>query len=464
LKRSTIASTSVAVALAALALLTFAAPSGATPLPGENGRIVLTSEQTTGAGLAELFLLPVPFSSGGGTLSPPITASPTLRHRHPTWSPDRTKIAYARGPTGGPFELFVQDLTQPLSATNPKSLLVAAGGTVDRPAWSPDGTHIAFEKDSGVPANRDIFIASAANGSGQVDITNTAGVIEGKPAWDPSGSTIYYEKGNAQAGNVNVDIMKRSISYPGGTPTAGTETLAVADDGGKPEIQPSISPNGDKICYGTGYPASATHDIKVAALTGTPASGSTVSMNAFSYYCAWSPDNTMVAYTAGSGSAGDLVMVRADGTSLFEIPLATGANIQTNPDWAPDGRPECPNFTATATSGQAITIPVQCNDTGPQYERSDVKEFISEQPQNGTATQDLAGDPITYTPNANFVGTDFIGIQSFDDFGFGSDKGVVAVTVTAPKSNTGNKPKKCKKKKKRHSASAAKKKCKKKKK
>ena len=157
-------------------------------------------------------------------------------------------------------------------------------------------------------------------------------------------------------------------------------------------------------------------------------------MNATSYDCTWSPDNTMVAYTAGAGSAGDLVMVRVDGTSLFEIPLATGAEIQTNPDWAPDGRPECPNSTATATSGQAKTIPVQCNDTGPLYERSDVKEFISAQPQNGTTKQDLAGDPITYTPKANFVGTDFIEIQSFDDFGFGSDKGVITVTVTAPQS------------------------------
>jgi hypothetical protein len=157
-------------------------------------------------------------------------------------------------------------------------------------------------------------------------------------------------------------------------------------------------------------------------------------------------------------------MVRADGTSPFEIPLATGTGIQTNPDWAPDGRPECPNSTATAISGQAKTIPVQCNDTGPQYERSDVKEFLTDQqPQHGTATQDLAGDPITYTPNANFVGTDFIEIQSFDDFGFGSDKGVIAVTVTAPPSNPPSAAKKCKKKK-RHSASAAKKKCKKKKK
>ena len=166
--------------------------AGATPLPGENGRIVLMSEQNLGFQKAELFLLPVPGSTGGGTLSPPITASPTLRHRHPTWSPDRTMIAYARGPSpAGPFDIFVQDLTQPLSATNPKDLTPNdLTSNEDRPAWSPDGTRIAFEKDQGVPASRDIFVASAANGSGQTNITSTAGAIEGKPAWDPTGSRL----------------------------------------------------------------------------------------------------------------------------------------------------------------------------------------------------------------------------------------------------------------------------------
>ena len=219
-------------------------------------------------------------------------------------------IAYARGPSAGPFDIFVQDLTQPLSATNPKDLTPnAPTSSEDRPAWSPDGTHIAFEKDQGTPASRDIFIASAANGSGQTNITSTGAAIEGAPAWDPSGSTIYYEKGNAQVATANVDIVKRSISYPNGVPTAGAETLAVADSG-LPEIQPAISPDGQKICYGTGYPATTTApDIKVALLN-PPSSGTQISMTAPSYDCTWSPDNTLVAYTAGAGSAGDLVMVR----------------------------------------------------------------------------------------------------------------------------------------------------------
>ncbi len=421
------------VLLSSLAVVGFAPPAGATPVAGENGRIVLASYQNFGIARVELFLLPVPFSTGGGTLSPPIATSATERHRHPTWSPDRTKIAYARGISANDtYDIFVQDLTQPLGAGNPVNITQSAGSSEDRPAWAPNGTHIAFEKHpNATPADRDVIV-SLTNGGGQTNITNTVGAIEGKPAWHPFSSTIFYEKGNAQNPAVNTDIVRRSISFPNNVPTVGAETLAVADDANRPEIQPAISPSGDKICYGTGYPGAPSTDVKVAALTGTPASGSKISINATSYNCVWSPDSTMVAYTAGAGAAGDLVMVRGDGTSSIELSLAAGAERQVNADWAPDGRPDCPNLATSTTTGTPISIPVACNDTGPEYERSNVREFITAQPQNGTTDQDLAGDPVTYTPNAGFVGVDTFEIGSFDEFGFGSDRGTVVVTVNAP--------------------------------
>ena len=189
-------------------------------------------------------------------------------------------------------------------------------------------------------------------------------------------------------------------------------------------------------------------------------------MTVTSYDCTWSPDNTMVAYTAGAGSAGNLVMVAADGTSLLEIPLVTGTDIQTNPDWAPDARPECPDSTVTTPPNVPVTFQAVCTDTGPAYEQTDVLEFNDTSPTHGTLTQELAGDPFTYTPNQGFIGTDSFQVKSFDAFGFGSDTGTVTLKVEKPGAPTQvtKHKKKCKKKKHKRSAdSAKKKKCKKKK-
>ena len=89
------------------------------------------------------------------------------------------------------------------------------------------------------------------------------------------------------------------------------------------------------------------------------------------------------------------------------IDLTNAAGVfDGNPDWAPDGRPTCPDAAATTSVNTPVTITVACTDTGPAYERTDVKEFHSTIPSHGTLSQNLAGDPFVYTPNAGFVGTD----------------------------------------------------------
>jgi Bacterial Ig domain len=118
----------------------------------------------------------------------------------------------------------------------------------------------------------------------------------------------------------------------------------------------------------------------------------------------------------------------------------------------------------TTAPNVPVTFQAVCTDTGPEYEQTEVLEFNNTNPTNGTLTQDLAGDPFTYTPNQGFVGTDSFQVKSFDALGFGSDTGTVTLKVEVPRATT--RTTKCKKKKKhkRSADSAKKKKCKKKKK
>jgi Tol biopolymer transport system component len=424
---------SVRIALLASLALTagLSAPAGAV-LSGENGRIMFVSGRSAGDAAARIYLLPVQSNtSPGGPLSDPIVP-PGGQYRHPTWSPDRTKIAYANGDAANGFDIFVQDLvagTGPMQLT-PTEGSGAANLSEDRPAWSPDGTRLAWEhQPSAGSADRNVVVSNdlvpPLNPLSVTDIAATA-AFEGKPAWSPDSATIYYHRGNPQAGQT-ADILKR----PAG---GGAEALAVADSS-LSEFQPSISPDGTRICFTLSNNAfNDTADVLVAPLTDPPSGGIVVSKNTSlgDYNCTWSPDGQMIAYVTGTFSQGQLVMVAADNTSPFPIELAQdpgGDNFDGNPDWAPDGRPECPNRTVDTVEGIAVVFSVTCTDTGPEYEQSDVREFARSDTTNGKLEQEFAGDPFTYTPNQGFTGEDTFQVGSFDELGFGSDEGKVTINV-----------------------------------
>ena len=416
----------LALILALCVLAALPSTASATPLPGENGRIVMTRGSSAGDTESQLHLLPVISNTGGGPLSAPITSG-AERHQHPTWSPDRTRIAYAAGPAGN-LDIFIQDLTNP--ASTPVNITNTNGVNDDRPAWSPDGTRIAYESAvTAANTQRDVLVQTAPFGGSPTNFTNTlnAGEFEGKPAWTPDSEVILYELGNPSA-VTNANLMRKPA-------TGGTATVAVVDSG-QSEFQPAVSPDGSKVCYThstNGFNNSA--DVRIAPLTVPASTGTTVSKEAAigEYNCTFSPDNGFVAYAQGTFTAGKLVMVRSDFTSPSAVELAQDAgsdNFDGNPDWAPDGRPECPDTNANTVAGRPVTITVECTDTGPQYERTNVLESnTGPGPANGTLTQDLAGDPFVYTPKPGFIGTDVFEVRSFDDFGFGGDTGTVRIAV-----------------------------------
>ena len=115
-----------------------------------------------------------------------------------------------------------------------------------------------------------------------------------------------------------------------------------------------------------------------------------------------------------------------------------------NPDWAPDGRPVCKDQTVSTPADQPLTIAVECLDSGPFYERTQVRESVSQNPSNGTVSEIVQGDqePSTfvYTPNPGFSGTETLKLNSFDQIaGFGDSK-TITIQVIAPQQPVADPP------------------------
>ena len=297
----------------------------------------------------------------------------------------------------------------------------------DHPAWSPDGTRIAYEQQpTDNSADRNIMVKTVGTSAAAVPLT-TSSIREFKPAWSPDSSTIYYAKENSSP--QYLDIVKR----PAG---GGTETPAQAASG-IDEYQPSISPDGSKMCFTLQTTPGNTSTAEIYSVNLAPGRLTNISDDATKgdINCTWSPDGQYIAYVSGTFTSGALVMKRADDSSLFPVPLEDVAgHFDGNPDWAPDGSPDCPDSAVGTTPGKPITIELECTDTGPAYERTDPNGFVANDggPLHGTTSDDAPlANPSTvkYTPNPGFKGTDRIIFNSFDDFGFGTDTGTVTINV-----------------------------------
>ena len=96
----------------------------------------------------------------------------------PAWSKDGSKLAFSKGVVNVNEDLFIVDK----SGTGLQK--ITNNSTSDRQAsWSPDGRHLAFER-VGLTGNRDIFTVEAVPGGTEVNVTNSA-AFEMNPNWQP---------------------------------------------------------------------------------------------------------------------------------------------------------------------------------------------------------------------------------------------------------------------------------------
>ena len=107
-----------------------------------------------------------------------------------------------------------------------RMLIDGQTATDEDPAWSPDGTRIAFTRNGA-----DIW-AMNADGSGPANLTNTPNTSddEVEPAWSPDGRKIAFTSDRPGSDSTTDWEIWRMRATDGANPTNLTENAAVDFD------------------------------------------------------------------------------------------------------------------------------------------------------------------------------------------------------------------------------------------
>jgi Tol biopolymer transport system component len=166
-----------------------------------------------------------------------VTADGTSSVR-PAWSPDGTHIAFQTSESNA-YHVYT------MAADGSDRRLITQGGNDDRhPAWSPDGQTLAV--DTGTELKREIALVDVSSGNRTV-ITNL-GAFSSFPSWSPDGARLsfyVYQKGALDLWTINKD---------GSTAVQMTQTLASEN---KSQCTfachgAAWSPDGSRLAYADG--------------------------------------------------------------------------------------------------------------------------------------------------------------------------------------------------------------------
>jgi Tol biopolymer transport system component len=199
---------------------------------------------------------------------------------HPAWSRSGW-IAFVRRDSNGVLGIY---LIRPNgSGLHP---LFRKGVSGEHPAWSPDGSKIAFERlvRDPVHGNPQVLFARA-DGREVTRITYDPFAIQATPAWSPDGKRLAFSNAGAQ-GNWEIYLINADGS--------GERKLAVQKGN---QLNPTWSPDGRRIAFAGD--AGSREGRSSIYMVGTDGRGLTRLTDALAEDTApaWSPDGTAITFS-----------------------------------------------------------------------------------------------------------------------------------------------------------------------
>ena len=182
------------------------------------------------------------WTMGTGGEDPALLFDPPGAQFYPTISPDASRLLFAttKSPTGD-TDRAVESMA--VDGSDLRTLFDVPGAFDSGPAWSPDGTRIAFESNADVaggnPTRDGEIWTMDADGSNPVQITHNEIHDEGA-AWSPDGTMLAYSSG-ADNNHVDINVMT----------TDGVHLRTLTDYAGRdesPDWQPIPAPDTDRRC------------------------------------------------------------------------------------------------------------------------------------------------------------------------------------------------------------------------
>lgn len=182
------------------------------------------------------------------------------------------------------------------------------------PAWSPDGTEIAF---SSRRSGKHALYVMNADGTGTRQLTSTK-ADDMHPTWSSDGKRIAF----ARSGDVFV------VNADG----SGAHSIVSSRD---EESQPAWSPDGRWIAFIRRVPDTQVSELWLVRPDGSGERRLT-RPNAAVYTPAWSPDSARIAFSSNrGGKVFELYTIGVNGKGLRSV--ARTVSDVFEPSWSPDG-------------------------------------------------------------------------------------------------------------------------------